>query len=123
MVLASPAVFEHGWRPGWLNEDKSRVGCAPGSSVKLRLVSLISQRWRAVSGWSYEPVMDKGDAKQGARPGPKPIRRLMPAGGVYFFELEPGSSAADLANSWLEPVSDRAADRADGFGLALWGVW
>lgn len=116
MVLVTPAIFEHGWRPGWLKGSPTDgwEGCPPGTHVKLRLVGVCNQRWRAISGFSLE-------RSEGNQPGPKPVRRLTPAGAVYFFEA--GEDAADLAGRWLEPVSDQPEDRRDGFGLSVWGVW
>jgi len=113
MVLATPAIFEHGWRPGWLNTKL--IGTPPGGGPELKLVGVSIQRWKAVSGWSL--------AKQAGtdKPGPKAIRRLVPAGGVYFFETK--DNAAALADQWLQPVSDNEQDRRDGFGLAVWGTW
>lgn len=112
MVLATPAVFERGWLPGWLREkDGNLIGTIPGSGVSVRLVSAVVGRWKPLSGWSYE----KG------RNGPKPLRRMVPAGSVYFFEvLEGGAGIADL---WLHSVCDCVQDGRDGFGLALWGFW
>lgn len=110
MVLATPALFERGWKPGWLKEENGRVGVPPGSSVNVRLVGVVNDRPQAVSGWDYQTNK------------PKPVRRLVPAGAVYFFELVGGDPAA-LTGRWLEAVSDEPADRTDGFGLAVWGVW
>lgn len=113
MVLATPALFSDGWKPGWLDRVGDHwEGQPPGAkSVRLRLVGASVPRWRAISGWSL------------AKPwGPKPTRRMVPAGAVYFLELVSGD-AGELANHWLEPVSDGAPDRAEGFGLALWGIW
>ena len=113
MVLASPAIFAHGWRPGWLNDQLTG---SPWKDVpELRLVGVCIQRWRAVSGWSSA-------ALPGQPRGPKPVKRMVPAGGVYFFEVI-GGSAAGLARGWLQPVSDDEQDRRDGFGLAAWGTW
>ncbi len=113
MVLATPAIFSGGWKPGWL--DVALEGSPPGASTRLRLVGVSIQRWKAVSGWSL--------AELPGRPrGPKPVKRMVPAGGVYFFEVDEGK-ASDLADRWLEPVSDDEQDRRDGFGLAAWGVW
>jgi CRISPR-associated protein Cmr3 len=114
MVLATPAVFRDGWKPGWLNDEL--VGTPPGANVAVKLVGISIQRWRAVSGWSLlnDPPHQ--------RPGPKPVKRLVPAGGVYFFEAVDGK-ASDLADRWLESVSDDEQDRRDGFGLAVWGTW
>jgi CRISPR-associated protein Cmr3 len=108
MVLASPAIFKDGWKPGWL--DKGLSGELSG--VKLRLVGASISRWKAVSGWSLAPPR-----------GPKPIRRMVPAGSVFFFEVEKSGDAAALADQWLHSVWDEQKERRDGFGLAAWGTW
>lgn len=112
MVLATPAIFAGGWLPGWL-DAQTLVGSPPGTrGLRLRLRGACTGRWQALSGWSLE----KG------RRGPKPIRRLVPAGSVYFFEVV-GGAAQELADLWLAPVSDGPQDSNDGFGLAMWGLW
>jgi CRISPR-associated protein Cmr3 len=120
MVLATPAIFKDGWKPGWLNEQLE--GMPPGSHVRLRLVGVTLERWRAVSGWSLAPINDRGQLDPNGKRGPKPVRRYVPAGGVYFFEVVQGN-AHELAELWLQPVSDEEQERRDGFGLALWGSW
>ena len=112
MVLATPAIFEKGWLPGWLREkDGTLIGTIPGSGVSVRLVSAVVGRWKPLAGWSYEKD----------RNGPKALRRMVPAGSVYFFEVvEGGEGIADL---WLRSVCDCQQDARDGFGLALWGCW
>jgi CRISPR-associated protein Cmr3 len=108
MILATPAIFRDGWKPGWLAE---RLAGAPfKDGPRLKLVGVCIQRWRAVSGWSY---------KEG---GPKPIRRMVPAGGVYFFESDSNDNSV-LDRHWLRSVSDGEQERRDGFGLAIWGTW
>jgi CRISPR-associated protein Cmr3 len=109
LVLATPAVFQHGWRPDWLKDGL--VGSPPGAKIKLRLVGVSIGRWKAVSGWSLAPPR-----------GPKPIRRLVPAGGVYFFTVVEGEPT-ELENHWLQSVSDEKQAQRDGFGLAVWGAW
>jgi CRISPR-associated protein Cmr3 len=113
LALATPAIFRDGYKPGWLGDDLS--GTPPGATVAVRLVGVSIERWRAVSGWSLAEL-------PGQPRGPKPVRRVVPAGGVYFFEVVEGS-AAELAERWLEPISDDEQDRHDGFGLAAWGTW
>lgn len=108
MVLATPAVFQDGWKPGWLTKGLE----GEQSGVKLKLVGARIGRWKAVSGWSLAPPR-----------GPKPIRRMVPAGSVYFFEVEKPGDAAPLADLWLQSVSDDEQERRDGFGLATWGTW
>lgn len=116
MVLATPAIFAHGWLPKWIIDKGTLTGtppCAP-KSLSLTLVSACVERWKPLSGFSLE----KGD--EGRRS--KPLRRVVPAGSVYFFRLGSGN-ASDLATCWLRPVSDDPRDQDDGFGLALWGIW
>jgi CRISPR-associated protein Cmr3 len=119
MALATPAIFrddemKHGWKPGWLNDDLE--GSPPNAAnVTLKLVGVATQRWRAVSGWSLADLPNQPR-------GPKPVKRMVPAGGVYFFEIIRGQ-AEDLISLWLEPISDDMQDRRDGFGLAVWGTW
>ncbi len=104
MVLATPAIFKDGWKPDLAN--------GPLKDFKLKLVGASIGRWKAVSGWSLAPPR-----------GPKPIRRMVPAGSVYFFEVEKPGDAAPLADLWLQSVSDDEQERRDGFGLANWGTW
>jgi len=122
MVLTTPAVFKHGWRPNWIDE-KTLTG-RPGwwtDGPSLRLVGMSIARWKAVSGWSMQPQNDPGHPGKKIKPGPKPVRRLVPAGGVFFFETH--DNPASLVEQWLQPVSDDPQDRNDGFGLAVWGTW
>lgn len=109
MILATPAIFRNGWKPGWLNDQLE--GTPPGGDVQLKLVGVCNGRWNAVSGWSLAPPR-----------GPKPIRRMVPAGSVYFFECAQGAGT-NLSKHWLKSVSDEGQEQRDGFGLAIWGTW
>ena len=113
MALVTPGIFAQGWKPGWLNDELTGSPCADGP--KLKLVGVSIQRWRAVSGWSLAALPNQPR-------GPKPVKRMVPAGGVYFFEVIDGN-AASLSSHWLQTVSDDEQDRRDGFGLAAWGTW
>ena len=121
MILATPAIFSKGWLPGWLKEVNGYLeGTPPKASndLKLRLVSACVDRWKPISGWSAE-------AKSR---GPKAIRRLVPAGSVYFFEVRQGNAGELAKNHWLKSVCDDVPgdldrNRKDGFGLAVWGIW
>ncbi|VTS00801.1 type III-B CRISPR module-associated Cmr3 family protein [Tuwongella immobilis] len=119
MVLVSPGIFQHGWQPGWLKLEGKEVKYLEGTppmpnakaGPKLRLVGVCNERWKAISGWSYEKN----------KVGPKAIRRMVPAGAVYFFEVL--ENREHLPELWLESVCDDEQDRRDGFGLAVWGTW
>ena len=100
MTLATPAIFHDGWKPGWLDDRSHGTPFAAGPTLKL--VGVCIQRWRAVSGWSY---------KAG---GPKAIRRMVPAGGVYFFERT-ATTSRDLA----EPLAAAGLRRRAGSARRL----
>ena len=112
MVLATPGNWDGGWLPQWLS---SGSGLIPGTNVEVILRGACLDRWLPVSGWSYET----------ASFGPKAMRRLVPAGSVYFLEVIRGDAEA-LATKWLAPVGDgeeESQTMRDGFGMALWGIW
>ena len=105
VVLLTDAHFEMGWRPTWL------LNQIEGVIPKLKAIAI--GRPHVVSGWDM------------AERGPKPARRLAPAGTVLFLELNGNDDAIDrwVDKIWLLPVSDGEQDRLDGFGLAALGAW
>ncbi|MDA8137830.1 MAG: hypothetical protein M0036_04180 [Desulfobacteraceae bacterium] len=109
LILATSALFSNGWKPGWL--DRNLTGSPPGiPGLVLRLKAAAVERWQAISGWDM------------AAKKPKAVRRLTPAGTVYWFEVlnAPKDWAEQL---WLTPISDNEQDRCDGFGLTVPGIW
>ncbi len=113
MVMATHAIFRRGWLPGWLNPENLTGEPPFGHGLVLRLRAAAVGRWIPISGWNLE----RGQT------GPKPVRRMVPAGSVYYFEVEKGDAAAFLSDLWLQSVCDHEQDRRDGFGLAVWGAW
>ena len=114
LILATPAIFEGGWRPGWLGPDLT--GSLANGAVELQLVGVSIGRWRPISGWNLE-------SSEKSKPGPKAVQRAVPAGGVYFFRVVRGDASELAKQLWLGPVSDGDQNCRDGFGLALWGTW
>jgi CRISPR-associated protein Cmr3 len=104
LILATPAIFEKGYLPTHLEQ---------AFGVKATVKGVACSRYQTISGWDYE------------KPGPKPTRRLVPAGSVYFLQLEGSNIEIEkfIDAVWLNPVSDAEQDRLDGFGLALLGTW
>lgn len=107
LQLVTPALFDGGWKPGWLADQAKLPPCLHG--LKLKLISAAIHRRVPVSGWDMHK-------KQ-----PKAARYAAPAGSVYFFEVEEG--AVDAEKLWLESVCDKEQDRLDGFGLVIPGTW
>lgn len=108
LYLATPAVFDSGWRPP---VDVEQHG--------LRLRAAAVGRPRIFGGWNM------------ARGRPKPLRRGVPAGSVYFFEVTDRSKAESFVDTYHfgESVCGLCADPALrdvesklGYGLALFGI-
>ena len=110
LVLATPAMFAKGWIPDWLDEP-TLSGKIPGTDITAKLISAVTERWQPVSGWSYERGMT----------GPKPMRRAVPSGSVYFLRITGGS--LDAKSLWLKSICTGEKDINDGFGLILPGKW
>jgi CRISPR-associated protein Cmr3 len=112
LQLATPAIFAHGWRPGWLDPERLE-GSLPGlDAPRLRLVSAALGRRLAVSGWDLQ-------ARR-----PKATRYAAPSGSVLFFEVvDRPLTAGQVGHLWLRSVCDDPSDRRDGYGLALPGIW
>lgn len=109
MTLLTPAVFNAGYRPGWLDEQLTG---SPPTAPRLRLVLLAAavERWQPNSGWDL------------AANAPRPTRKLAPAGATYWFRVVDGGPP-ELAKLWLQSISDDEQARRDGFGLALPAPW
>ncbi|WP_310551500.1 type III-B CRISPR module-associated protein Cmr3 [Paenibacillus glufosinatiresistens] len=127
MTLVTPAYFLKGWRPRWIDADSITnqnlfANWYPDDmklpNLRLRLRWACVNRAQPISGWSYSRTAEEGREK--------PVRRMVPAGSVYIFEILEGN-AGILAEHWLASVSDTRRrkgplDREDGFGLAMWGI-
>ena len=109
LILVTPAIFERGETPGWIDAD-TLIGSPPGfDAISLKLITMANARWEAQSGWDL--ALNK----------PRAIRRMVPAGAVYWFKVLAG--AEHLHQLWLQPICDREQDGRDGFGLVLPGIW
>lgn len=110
LTLTTPALFDRGWRPGWLNEDLE--GAPPGvPGLRLKLRAAAVERWQGISGWDLK------------RWQPKPARKAVAPGATYWFEILAKPDTGWSAALWLAPLSDAIQDRRDGFGLAVPGPW
>lgn len=97
LVLLTPGLFKEGYRP----ENP------PGG----RIVAAVVPRPQVVSGWDM------------ALGGPKPTRRAVPAGSVYWVELDTRvDPAAWVRERWLSSLCEDEQDARDGFGLVVVGV-
>jgi CRISPR-associated protein Cmr3 len=115
-MFVTPALFDGGWLPAWLDGMPIIDSPPELSGIKLRLCAAALERWQPFSGWELRTL----DGHKGGKA--RAVRRLVPAGSVYWFEVLEGDAEA-LRKLWLAPLSDRAQDRLDGFGLTIPGIW
>ena len=108
LVLTTPAVFEQGWRPDVVDRDGR--GTLAGCRVQLRGAAV--EGHEPLGGWDI------------AAGRPKTTRRAVPAGSVYFFDLEDPSDAPRLAeNGVILSLAGTDDDRKQGLGLAALGTY
>ncbi len=118
VVLLTPACFDAGWKPNWLTEGAAGV---TANDFKVTLRAAAMGRAQVISGWDLAYV----NPKTNRRGSPKPTRRLVPAGSVFFLQFQGDDKEIVqwINNVWMCCVSDSDTDRRDGFGLAALGTW
>lgn len=101
LYLATPTVFDNGWRP-----TVDPPGC--------QLVAAAVGKPRTIAGWDL------------AKRGPRPIFRAAPAGSVYLYRLSDDACTARLGE-WIRTHHARQSVSDEyprlGYGFALTGVW
>ena len=95
LYLATPAIFREGWRP---SPEK-----IPGE-----LIAAVVGRTLSIGGFDMKP-------KNGKRPCPKPMRRAVPAGSVYYYR----GSIRDVAGLHATSISDYGSEQ--GYGIVYIG--
>jgi hypothetical protein len=112
LYLATPAIFAGGWRP-------SLTGI---NGVGVTLVAAAVGRPQIVAGWDL------------AQHAPKPVRRAVPAGSMYFYEIAPDRNASESAETIVQTAktivqkhhfaeSISCEGQNLGFGYTFVGVW
>lgn len=108
ITLLTPAIFANGFLPAWL-DPTTLEGTLPQSTTNVRLKAAAVDRWQPVSGWDLQHFK------------PKAMRKAVPAGAVYWFELL--SPEVDASSAWLSCISDDPQDCRDSFGVAIIHPW
>ncbi|EEZ72117.1 type III-B CRISPR module-associated protein Cmr3 [Neisseria cinerea] len=109
LTLITPALFEQGWLPGWLDKE-SLTGILPHTGLQVRLRATAIDRWQPVSGWDLQ------------KHAPKAMRKAVNSGAVYWFEIL-GGNPAEIAQAQWQAFSDSRQDCLDGFGIGLVAPW
>lgn len=110
LILVTPAYFENGYLPEHLKK-----------AYNLEIEAVALPRYQTISGWDYS-VLDENGKMKGA---PKPTRRLVPAGSVYFIKFKEEADIKSFVDTfWLNSICEENSQEArDGFGIALLGTW
>jgi len=120
VYLATPAIFEKGWLPSWINE-KNLKGEFKG--LKLKLVTVVLKKHKLIGGWNL------------ADNRPKPMYKAVPEGSVYYFKVLNGVDEEEIKKVFhFKNISDEFSSEKfkdlsemdkflskEGFGLALIG--
>jgi CRISPR-associated protein Cmr3 len=106
LYIKTPAFFENGWLPKWINEE-SLIGEKDG--IRIKLISAFIKKPISIGGFDMLKKV------------PKPMRKAVPSGSVYYFELLKGSfeDAKRIFNN--KSISEYDTQNY-GFGISLIGV-
>jgi len=105
VYLATPAVFEKGWLPEWVDEN-SLEGKYNG--IKLKLVACAVGHYIHIGGWNL------------VKAKPKPLLKSVPPGSVYYFEIQDDNDKSKIKEAFhLKNLSD--INSKEGFGLSVLG--
>jgi CRISPR-associated protein Cmr3 len=108
VVFATPAVFEQGWLPSGIN-PKTLKGNWCGQEVKILTAAF--DRPLYMGGFRMKTKHQQG--------GPKPMRRAVAAGAVYYLEVEGDIHAA--AQAFHGQCISEFDMAQQGYGLAYVG--
>lgn len=131
LVLLTPAVFtRHGTGtqtpPGWLPDFADAVPVPSGNGYEAYRCAVGGLRFRLVAAAVGKPAPVSGWDLMKSQP--RPARLAVPAGSVYYFELDEGDWPEVFERFWLGSLlqsgsGDLTEDGRAGFGLTLIGRW
>ncbi len=118
MVLITSGVFPEGWLPPGCRFEGEGV-VLEFNGVKAQLMAVAMGRYEVISGWDL------------ANHKPKPARKVVPAGSVYWFtclEGKPNALKPLWENTLYEALGNRIdpelkVRRREGFGRVWFGKW
>jgi CRISPR-associated protein Cmr3 len=103
LALTTPAIFKNGWLPGGIDSN-SMEGTING--VQVRLLGACIGKPVGIGGFDMVKRL------------PKPMKKAVPAGSVYYFELK-GDTGNIFDNLHLQSISDDKSQ--EGFGISVIG--
>lgn len=99
LVLTTPAIFENGWLPKWIDKDSVE---GEYNGLKLKLLTAAIGKPVHIGGFDMKKRM------------PKPMYKAVPAGSVYYFKLQNGTMNEVKNQFHNQNISDTYSKQ--GFG-------
>lgn len=110
LYLLTPAIFSNGWLPGWINPSSLEGEYVQGNvKLRCRVVAAVIGDYLSVGGWDIQ------------KNAPKPMRKAVPAGSVYYLQLLEGDLVEVSRGFHGLAISDQAQDQKEGFGICYVG--
>ncbi len=106
IYLATPAFLSNGWIPSWIEED-TLEGTIPGTGGRVKLITCVIGKTFRLGGF------DMKEKKA------KPMRTIIPAGSVYYFECIEGAIEDIIKKIHGKSISD--FEQKQGFGICFLG--
>lgn len=140
-VLLTPAIFAHGWRPGWIGmqngraevrltvfpepkaymqystrEDRRSAMQAAAKPIQVRLIGACVGKAQPIAGWDLlQEGTDKlGNPTMGAA---KPTCLAVPSGSVFYFQADKNSVGALVKALQGRCRSDFFGEKGLGLGV------
>jgi CRISPR-associated protein Cmr3 len=104
LILSTPGIFDNGWLPSWIDEDKLD-GEIEGLNIRLIAVTI------------GKPIYIGGFDMAIGRP--KPMYKAVPAGSVYYFKLLNGTMNDVKEIFHQKAISDKY--KKQGFAISYVG--
>jgi len=98
LYFATPAIFEGGWLPKWIDKDTLSGSFSfriqKGQKIKVKLVAATLDRPISIGGFGHYVESEKDASGMTItsykRSRPREMRYAIPAGSVYYFEIVEG---------------------------------
>lgn len=105
LYLATPAIFDKGWLPNWIDENTLE---GVFNNIKVKLLACAIGKYIRIGGWDM------------AKNKPKPMYKAVPAGSVYYFQLSENNFENVKNIFHFKCISDKKPE--EGFGLCFVGA-
>jgi len=105
LYLLTPAIFDNGWYPCWIDKDNNFIG--EFKDFKIKLIACAVGKYQSIGGF---------DMKTNT---PKEMFKAVSIGSVYYFEILKGDKDKVIETFNLSSISDYK--QKEGYGLVIIG--